>query len=102
MTDTNFKVVHIGGSHKFSLALRQFNRPVSIIKELFPAMVPSLIQLKMNCRVALRLYRSGDEFHMSLFGCSPTFFDVTAGTGTDDILPCGPTSHAPWGYMVQR
>ncbi len=40
------------------------------------------------------------QFHVGLLRCSSSFFDVAAGAGTDEVVPCGFAAESSGGYVV--
>ena len=83
-----------GALHEADLELLQFDGPVGVVEELFPASVASAAEVDVYEGVAFWFYGSCDEGHTGLLGGFAAFFYVAFGAGADDIFPDGSAAHA--------
>ena len=82
--------------------LSQFDRPIRVVEELLPAMIPLMAQVHMNGRITFWFYRLFYKSHTRLSRHFAAFFCIAASTGTDDVFPCRGSSAAFRDYVVER
>ncbi len=80
--------------------LGQFDRPVGVIEELFPASVAVVVEMNADNRVASGLYRLCDEPHAGLFRGPAALLDVAPGAGTNHIVPSALAAPAPRNNVI--
>ena len=83
------------------MRLFQFDRPVRMVEELFPAFVSLVSEVNMQQGVASWLYGFCDQRHICLFRGSTAFFDVACHAGADNIFPCAFTADTSRHYVVE-
>ena len=67
--------------------LFQFDRPVSVVEELLPALVSFVAEVDVDKRVAFWFDGRFDKRHSGLFRRPAAFSDVAVGAGAYDIVP---------------
>jgi len=73
-----------------------------VVEELLPTAVAVLAQVNVDERIVLWLEGLSDKRQAGPLRRSAAFFDITAGAGTNDILPNRFSAHRPGNHMVQR
>ena len=81
--------------------LFQFDRPVSVIEELFPATIAPVAEVKMNEWIVLWLYRWFYKRHSRLFWRLAAFFDIAFQLGENYVSPDCFSAYTARYYVIE-
>ena len=82
--------------------LFQFDGPVGVVEELFPAFVSLVAEMDVDQGVVSRFGGLFDQAHAGVSWRIAALFDVAGGAGADNVLPGRFSAGAARDYVIER